>query len=215
MGFELVGKPGQADGRLLFRARVEGVHVHSGRTKPCPLGQRRFIGKHLPQAFSRVTRAHQHARRAMNPFQGVRQKSLPVWPHCVLQRAPMHLDGIGCPALQTARENHRTHHQMVGQSQVRGRHGADRGDIGVEVVVECRLVQLREGQSIETLIAIGHVHGEHPSDIGHMDRHTLRSLRRPVLAEQVHLMAQSCERSRQVGVVDVAARAAQQVAVED
>ncbi len=78
---------------------------------------------------------------------------------------------------------------MVGQRYVRGRYGADRGDVCVEVVAECRLVQLREGQRIEALIAIGHVYRKHPPDIGHMDRHALRFLCRPVLAEQVHIMA--------------------------
>jgi hypothetical protein len=62
----------------------------------------------------------------------------------------MHLDGIRCPALETARENHGTHHQMVGQSQVRRRHGADRSDIGVEVVVECLALQ-RKGYFVTTL----------------------------------------------------------------
>jgi hypothetical protein len=91
----------------------------------------------------------------------------------------------------------------------------DRGDVCVEVVTECLVVQLREGHRIEAFIAIGHVYREHPPDVGHVNRHALRFLCRPVLAEQVHLMAQSCQRSRQVGVVDVAAGAAQQVAVED
>jgi hypothetical protein len=104
---------------------------------------------------------------------------------------------------------------MVGQGDVRGRHGADRGDIGIEVAAECCLVQLREGQRIKSLIAIGHVHGKQPPDVGYVDRHALRFVYRPVLAEQVHLMAQSCQRSRQVGVVDVAAGASEQVAVED
>src|SRR5260370_17248586 len=52
MGFKLVGEPGQADDGLVLRARVEGVHVHPGRTKPCPLGQRGFIGDHLPYTFT-------------------------------------------------------------------------------------------------------------------------------------------------------------------
>jgi hypothetical protein len=90
-----------------------------------------------------------------------------VRPNDVLQRAPVDLDGIGCSALQTAREDHGTHHQMVGQGYVRGRHGTDGGHVDIEVVAECRLVQLREGQRIEALIAIGHVHGKHPSDVGH------------------------------------------------
>ena len=92
---------------------------------------------------------------------------------------------------------------------------ADRGDVGVEVMFERRIVQLREGQRVKALISIGHVHGKNSPDVGGVDRHALRCRCRSVLAEQVHLMAQSGQRPRQVGVVDVAAGAAQQVAVEN
>jgi hypothetical protein len=78
---------------------------------------------------------------------------------------------------------------VVGQCYVRGRNGTDRGDVCVEVVTECLLVQLREGQRLEALIAIGHVYREHPPDVGHVNRHAFQFLCRPVLAEQVHLMA--------------------------
>jgi hypothetical protein len=61
-------------------------------------------------------------------------------------------------------------------------HGADRGDVGIEVAAERRLVQLREGQRIESLIAIGHVHGKHPPDVGYVDRYALRFVYSPVLA---------------------------------
>src|SRR5262249_43550225 len=67
-GPEFLGEPGQADGGRFVWARAEGVHVHSRRTEPGPRRQRGLIGEYFPQAFGRVTRAHQHARCASNPL---------------------------------------------------------------------------------------------------------------------------------------------------
>ena len=85
---------------------------------------------------------------------------------------------------------------MVGQGNIRRRRGTDRGDVDIEIMAERGLVEFREGHRIETLIVIGHVYGKHPPDVGHVNCHALEFLRDPVLAEQVHLMAQSGQRPR-------------------
>ena len=153
--------------------------------------------------------------RAANSLKRVGQKALPVRANSVFQRASVDLDGIWRPPFQTAREDHGAHHQMIGERDVWRRYGSDRGDVDVEVVAERRLVDVRERQRIKALIVISHVDGKQAPNVGHVDCHAVRRQCRPVLAEQVHLMAQSSQRSRQVGVVDVATGAAQQVAMEN
>ena len=49
------------------RGRKEFTSTPGGPSR-VRVGQRGLIGEHLPQAFGRVTRAHQHARRAANPL---------------------------------------------------------------------------------------------------------------------------------------------------
>ena len=159
-------------------------------------------------------RTHQHTGRAANPFERVGQKAFAMRTNSVLQCAPVNLDGIRGASRQSAGEDHRAHHQMIGERDVRHWGGTNRSDVGVEVMAERHLVDVREGHCIKALIAIRDVDGKQSANVGHVDGHTLRRQCRPVLAEQVHLMSQTSQRPRQVGVVDVATGAAQQVAVE-
>ena len=90
---------------------------------------------------------------------------------------------------------------------------------------------------MEVVVGVGHVHGQDPADVRqvrgaadllalrlHLEAGAIEAAhgvhereRRGVvvLAEQVDLVAQADERADERGVVDVAARSAQQVAVED
>ena len=91
---------------------------------------------------------------------------------------------------------------------------ADRGDVGVEVALELGVGQLREGLDLEALVGVLDVDRKQAADVGVVDLDSL-DLDLPVLAEQVDLMAQPRQRPGEVGVVDVAAGAAQHVAVEE
>ena len=104
---------------------------------------------------------------------------------------------------------------MIGERDVRYWGGTDRSDVGVEVMADRHLVEVRERHIIKALIVISDVDGKQSPNVGQVDGHTLRQQCRPVLAEQVHLMSQTSQRPHQVGVVDVATGAAQQVAVEN
>ena len=117
-----------------------------------------------------------------------------------------------------AGEDRRAHDEVVGEGHVDapGPLGdrPDGGDVGVEVAVELRLAQLREGLDLEPLVGVLHVDRQQAADVGVVDLDPLDP-HLAVLAEQVHLVAEPGQRRRQVGVVDVAAGAAQHVAVED
>ena len=91
---------------------------------------------------------------------------------------------------------------------------ADGADVGLDVAIELRLGQLREGLDLEALVGVLDVDGEQAADVGVVDLDPLE-LGLAVLAEQMDLVAEPGQRAGQVGVVDVAAGAAQHVAVKD
>jgi hypothetical protein len=95
------------------------------------------------------------------------------------------------------------------------RHLAHRPHVGVQVGIELGLRQLRIGLGVESLVAVGDVDRQDVADVGHVDLHPGQRRRVAVLAEQVHLVAQTDERRGELGVVDVGAGPTQQVAVED
>jgi hypothetical protein len=93
-------------------------------------------------------------------------------------------------------------------------------DVRLDVPLELRLAQLGEGLHLEALVVVANEHGQQAADVGVVDRHRSRSVGREVacvaiLAQQVNLVSQPRQRAGQARVVDVGARAAQQVAVED
>ena len=129
---------------------------------------------------------------------------------------------------------------MVGQSDIRPRAVRDLPDgshVGVEVVAQLLVRELVEEGRVEVVVGVGHVDRQHPADVrqvgGAPDRLAVRLdlqaavLEAPhrvdegkrrrvvVLAQEVHLVAHSGKGLDQGRVVDVAARPAQQVAVED
>ena len=102
--------------------------------------------------------------------------------------------------------------------------------------LEPRVREVEEGLGIEALVAVGHVDGQHAADVREVGGHTrvrvaleVQRAALPaahgaherqlggmaVLTEDVDLVAHIRERRGQARVVDVAARTAQQVAVED
>ena len=107
---------------------------------------------------------------------------------------------------------------MVGESDVNasGQLGdlANRGHVGIDVAVQLLVAELGEGLDLEALVGVLDIDGKQAVDVGVVDLDPL-DLRLAVLAEQVHLMPQTGERPSEVGVVDVAAGAAQHVAVKD
>jgi len=106
-----------------------------------------------------------------------------------------------------------------------------------ELILELAKHGLGEGTRVEALVAIGHVEREHAVDVGAVDGDPRRLpqdadpklARLPVadgvdegqrrglavLAQEVNLVAQARQSADQAGVVDVAAGAPQEVAVED
>ena len=107
------------------------------------------------------------------------------------------------------------------------------GDVGLQLLVG----EIGEGSCLHAVVAVGDVHREQPADVRPIDgaAHRLapgahpqlpalprphrvdpvQPLGRPVLGQEVDLVPQARQGSREAGVVDVGPRAAQQVAVED
>ena len=129
---------------------------------------------------------------------------------------------------------------MVCQPDVRAHqlgHLRGRGRVRAQVVIQLAVAQVQERLGVEALVGVRHVDGQHAADVRQV-RRTAHRLANPlhdqvpalpaahgvherelggvaVLAEQVHLVTELGEGVRQAGVVDVAAGASQQVAVED
>jgi hypothetical protein len=91
---------------------------------------------------------------------------------------------------------------------------ADGGDVGLCVAIELAVGELRKASDLESLVGIFDVDGQEAADVGIVDLDPL-DLGDPILAEQMDLVAESGQGSGEVGVVDVAAGAAQHVAVKD
>jgi hypothetical protein len=115
-------------------------------------------------------------------------------------------------------EDRRPHHEVARQGRVEAPDGvgdlADGGDVGVEVAAQLRPGQLREGLDLEALVGVPDVDRQQAADVRVVDLDALDP-DPAVLAEQVDLVAQAGQRPGQVDGVDVAAGAAQHVAVEE
>ena len=117
-----------------------------------------------------------------------------------------------------AGEDRRPHDQVAGEGGVEAADGVgeppDRRDVGVEVAVQLLVAQLRERLHLESLVGILDVDREQAVDVRVVDLDALDP-HLAVLAEQVDLVAEARQRAGQVGGVDVAAGAAQHVAVKE
>ena len=215
--------------------RPERVDVHARRPEPRAVGQRGIVERR-PQALRGVAGADQNAGGAREPLARERHEAFRVALDRVLERAAVDLHGV---AKAGPREHDGAHHEVVRERRLRRgarRDLADGLDVRAEVAVELGVGQVLERLRVEALVAIRHVHREHPTDRrpvdGAADRlaqnveaqlavvprahcvHPRESGRVAVLAQQVDLVAERHHRLREAGVVDVAAGAAQQVAVE-
>src|SRR5215208_795904 len=191
------------------------MHVDPRWSEPGAFGQGRLVSQHLPEALAGVARPNQHPGRAPYALERVGQEALPMGAHGVLQGAAVDLDGVGGAPGQPARKDRRPHHEVVGQRHVRGRGVLHCRYVRVEVMLQLRIAQSRVRLRLETLVGVGDVDGQDPADVGIVDRDPLGGVPVALLAKQVHVMAQARERAHQAGVVDVAAGAPEQVAVED
>ena len=82
---------------------------------------------------------------------------------------------------------------MIGQGCVDAPHFggdlANGSDVGLDVVVELRVAQLREGFDLEALVGVFHVDREQAADVGVVDLDALQ-LDLAVLAEEMDLVAE-------------------------
>ena len=141
---------------------------------------------------------------------------------------------------QGAGEDRRAHHEVVHQRDVRTcalddlAHG---GDVRLQIAVQLVLGELLERAGLDAVVAIGDVDGQQAAEVRAVDRglcrraplldaqsagvpvarriHPLQLERRALLAEQVQLVPGTHQRRPELGVVDVGARAVEQVPVED
>ena len=229
---QAVGQRTQALGGLRGRSRPEAVHVHARRAQAGACRKLR-VSEHLPKALGGVPRAHQHAPGLLQALARQGKEAVRMRAHQVLQRAAVDLDRVGDAASDGPREDGRPRHEVVGQGDVDlcvFRHLAYRGHVGVQVALEAGVVEVGERDRVEMVVGVGHVHGQHPADVRHVDGaahglpervhphgsafpaadrvHERQLGRLSVLAQEVHLVAQVRERPRERGVVDVAAGAA-------
>ena len=117
-----------------------------------------------------------------------------------------------------AGQDRRAHDEMVGQRSVDTPACvgdlAYSGDVGLDVAIELFVGQLGKGLDLEALVGVFDVDGKQAVDIRVVDLDPLDP-RLAVLAEQMHLVPKLGQGRSKVGVVDVAAGAAQHVAMED
>ena len=110
------------------------------------------------------------------------------------------------------------HHQVAAQRCVEAsrRLGdlAHGGDVGLDIAIELLLGQLGEGLDLEALVGVFDVDREQAVDVGVVDLDPL-DLDLAVLAEEVNLVTRAGQGASEIGAVDVAAGAAQHVAVEE
>ncbi len=153
---------------------------------------------------------------------------------------PCTLTAYGTLVGERSGEDRGAHHQVVGERDI-GLHAphqlAHGGHVGVDVALDLLFAAAREGARFDPLVRILDVHRQQPADLGPVGgaAHRLAQRAHPqlsllplpdgvdeglalgvaVLAEQVHLVAEAHKRPREARVVDVGARAREQVAVED
>ena len=164
------GRPPRASPRRRSRGRKRATSTPGG---PSRVRRRQAgVGDRLPQALGRVARTHEHRPGGRQPLARQAEEALRFGLDGVLQRAAVDLHRVGRGRLERAGEDHRPHHEVVGERQLRGRAGGhlgDRLDVGLQVVGELLVAQLGEGASLERLVAVGHVHGQQTADVGPVD----------------------------------------------
>lgn len=157
----------------------------------------------------------------------------------ILEVTSVHLDHVrNAGSGERPGQDQRTHHHVVGECDVRlhtGDHVDHRLDVGVDVTTQLCITQGGKWPRVETLVAIGHEHGQHPRNVGPIHgaarraqtladelaavpvAHVSDEIERSgmtVLTTQMHLMAEPHQSAGESGVIDVGACATQQIPVE-
>ena len=204
------------DGRVAVGFGAEELDVDPRGAEAGLLSKSGDVRERRPEGLGGVAGADEDAGGGAHALFGEGPEAVEVGFDRVLEGRTVDLGGEGPDV--GAGEDRRAHDQVIGQGHVDppGPLGnrPDGGDVGVEVAIELRLAQLREGLDLEPLIGVLHVDGKQPADVGVVDLDPLDP-HLAVLAEQVHLVAEPGQRPRQAGVVDVAAGSPQHVAVKD
>ena len=215
------------------------MHVDAGREQP-GLFRKPRQADDLPHALGGVAGADQNPGGRRQAFPGIPDEAPGVRPHRVLERGAVDLDGVRDRAAERPGQDHRAHHHVVGQRDVGadgGHHVADRADVRRDVPFDLGVGQQRVRAGIKSRVVIGHVDRQGAADVGQVhgaadglaqaldlefpvlpapDRvHEVVLGGTLLLAEQVDLVAEVNERPGQLRVVDVASRAAQEVAVKN
>ena len=125
-------------------ARAKALDVDAGRTETrarldlSPV----LLAKRLPQALSGVPGADEHRLRAGKTLAREAQEALGLGLDRVLERAAVHLHRVGRLLAERARQDHRPHHQMVGERHI-GAHElgdlAHRIHVGLDVAGDLRV----------------------------------------------------------------------------
>jgi hypothetical protein len=174
-----------------------------------------YFGERRPEGLGGVGGADEDADGGSHALLGIGQEARVRFDR-VLEGGAVDLGGEGADA--GAGEDRRPHDQMVGEGGVdaadRLGDRAHRGHVGLQVAIELGLGQLRERLDLEPLIRVFDVDRQQTVDVGVVDLHPLDP-NLAVLTEQMDLVAEPGQGTGQVDVVDVAAGAAQHVAVEE
>src|SRR5262245_10636561 len=96
-----------------------------------------------------------------------------------------------------AGEDRGAHDEVVGEGEVDPTRSpgdlADGADVGVDVALELRLAQLRKGLDLEPLVGVLDIDREKAADVGDVDLDPRRARPARVLAEEVNLVAETCQ----------------------
>jgi hypothetical protein len=148
------------------------MHVDARWSQPRARRQRGVVSDDLPEALSGVAGAHEDPRRTADTLERKGQEALRMRADGVLERAAVDLDGIWDPALEAPCQDRGAHNEVIRERDVGtgfGGHPLHRRDVGLDVVSELAIAELGKGHRLEPLVAIGHVDGEDPADVGNPD----------------------------------------------
>ncbi len=194
---------------------IEGPRVDTRRSQASFSLQAGDIRERIPERFRRVAGTDEDAVGGAHALFRVGKEARMRFDR-VLQGGAVDLGGEGTDI--GAGEDCRAHDQMAGQRGIeapgRGDGVANRGDVGVDVAVELLVGELREGLDLEALVGVFDIDRQQAVDVGVVDLDPL-DLDLAVLAEQMDLVPQARQGTSEIRRVDVAASAAQHVAVEE
>ena len=121
--------------------------------------------------------------RRRRPSRAKPEEALGLGLDRVLERAAVDLDRVGHRARQRAREDHRAHHEVVGQRDLAAPRSAatsaTAATLACDVARDLLVAALRERARLDALVAVGHVHRQQPADVRAVDRAARLARRAP------------------------------------